>query len=111
LTGLWRDILRSLPLLLPGLIILGLSLVAGKLAARKSRRVLRDRIQARLLRNVIAGGIGVLVFLVGTYIVLRVSGLHPPDKRAAIRRTRWSGLFTLLITPQTQGYDATVGSQ
>lgn len=75
LRGLWRDILRSLPLLLIGMLILGLSVGAGVLAARKSRSVLRDRIQARLLRNVIAGGIGVLVILVGTYIVLRVSGL------------------------------------
>jgi len=72
---LWRDFLRSLPLLFLGLFILGLSVGAGLLAARKSRSVLRDRIQARLLRNVIAGGIGVLVILVGTYIVLRVSGL------------------------------------
>ncbi len=75
LKGLWRDFLRSLPLLLFGMIILGLSAGAGLLAARLTRSVLHDRIQARLLRNVIAGGIGVLVFLVGTYIVLRVSGL------------------------------------
>lgn len=75
LRGLWRDLLRSLPLLFLGLIILALSVLAGKLAARKSRAVLHDRIQARLLRNVIAGGIGVMVILVGTYIVLRVSGL------------------------------------
>ncbi len=75
LMGLWRDFLRSLPLVFLGLLILGLSLGAGILAARKSRSVLRDRIQARLLRNVIAGGIGVMVILVGTYIVLRVSGL------------------------------------
>ena len=75
LMGLWRDFLRSLPLLFLGLLILGLSVGAGLLAARKARSLLRHRIQARLLRNVIAGGIGVLVFLVGTYIVLRVSGL------------------------------------
>ena len=75
LMGLWRDFLRSLPFLFLGLLILGLSVGAGLLVARKTRSVLRYRIQARLLRNVIAGGIGVLVFLVGTYIVLRVSGL------------------------------------
>ncbi len=75
LMGLWRDLLRSLPLLFIGLIILGLSVGAGLLAARETRSRLRHRIQARLLRNVIAGGIGMLVFLVGTYIVLRVSGL------------------------------------
>jgi small-conductance mechanosensitive channel len=72
---LWRDVLRSLPLLFLGLLILGLSVGTGLLAARGTRSLLRRRIQARLLRNVVAGGIGVLVFLVGTYIVLRVSGL------------------------------------
>lgn len=72
---LWTDFLRSLPMLFFGLFILGLSVGAGMLAARRTRSVLRRRIQARLLRNVIAGGIGVFVFLVGTYIVLRVSGL------------------------------------
>lgn len=75
LKGLWRNFLLSLPLLFLGLFILGLSWGAGLLAARKSRSVLRHRIQARLLRNVLAGGIGVAVFLIGTYIVLRVSGL------------------------------------
>jgi small conductance mechanosensitive channel len=75
LMGLWRDFLRSLPLLFVGLLILGLSVGAGLLAAGRTRSALRQRIQARLLRNVIAGGVGVLVFLVGTYIVLRVSGL------------------------------------
>lgn len=75
LMGLWRDFLRSLPLLLLGLVILGLSVGAGLLAARRTRSLLRHRVQARLLRNVVAGGLGVMVFLVGTYIVLRVSGL------------------------------------
>lgn len=75
LLGLWRDFLRSLPLLFVGLLILGLSVGAGLLTARKTRLLLRDRIQARLLRNVIAGGVGVLLILMGTYIVLRVSGL------------------------------------
>lgn len=75
LTALWRDLLRSLPFLFLGLLILALSVGAGLLAARKTRSLLRHRIPARLLRNVIAGGIGVVVVLVGTYIVLRVSGL------------------------------------
>lgn len=75
LMGLWRDFLRSVPLLFLGLLILGLAMGAGLLSARKSRSLLRHRIQARLLRNVIAGGVGVLVLLAGIYIVLRVSGL------------------------------------
>lgn len=75
LMGLWRDLLRSLPLLFLGLLSLGLSVGAGLLAGRKTRSLLRQRIHARLLRHGLAGGFGVLVFLVGTYIVLRVSGL------------------------------------
>lgn len=75
LLGLWRDFIRSLPLFILGLLILALSVGVGLLAAGRTRVVLRDRIQARLLRNVIAGGIGLLVILFGTYIVLRVSGL------------------------------------
>lgn len=37
--------------------------------------MLRRRVQANLLRNVMARGMGVSVFLFGVYIILRVSGL------------------------------------
>ena len=75
LAALWRDFIRSLPFFLVGLFILALSAVAGMLATGGAKEFLRQRIEARLLRTVIAGTVGVLVFLVGTYIVLRVSGL------------------------------------
>lgn len=75
LLELWRDVIRSLPFFLFGLIILTLSAGAGMLAARGARVFLRQRIRANLLRNVIDRGIGVLVFLVGVYIILRVAGL------------------------------------
>ncbi|MEX0643556.1 MAG: mechanosensitive ion channel family protein [Pirellulales bacterium] len=72
---LWRDFLRSLPFFAFGLFILALSVGAGIVATRGARAFLRRRIRANLLRNVIARSVGVLVFLFGTYIVLRVSGL------------------------------------
>lgn len=75
LMDLWRGFIRSLPFFGFGLVILVLSVVAGALATRAGRTLLHSRVQAKLLRDVIAGGIGVLVFLFGTYIVLRVSGL------------------------------------
>ncbi len=75
LMELWRGFIHSLPFFGFGLVILVLSIVAGVLATRAGRAILRSRVQAKLLRDVIAGGIGVLVFLFGTYIVLRVSGL------------------------------------
>ena len=72
---LWRDLIRALPFLIFGLLILFLSVGASLLAARGTRRFLSRRIRTSLLRNVIARAVGVLVFLFGTYIVLRVAGL------------------------------------
>ncbi len=75
LLGLWRDFVRSLPFILFGLLILALSVVAGVLATRASRGFLQRKIQSPLLRAVVARAIGVLVFLCGVYIILRISGL------------------------------------
>ena len=72
---LWRDFIRALPLLVFGLIVMALSFGAALLATRGAKELLQHRVQARLLRTVIAGAAGALVFLLGTYIVLRVSGL------------------------------------
>lgn len=73
--GLWRDFIRALPLLAFGALVMAFSFGAAWLATRGAKVLLRERIQARLLRTVVAGATGALVFLVGTYIVLRVSGL------------------------------------
>ncbi|MDZ4744078.1 MAG: mechanosensitive ion channel family protein [Verrucomicrobiota bacterium] len=75
LSGLSRDLIRSLPFLLVALFILALSAGAGWLTARGTRKFLIGRVRAKLLRGVLAGGLGVIVFLAGTYVVLRVSGL------------------------------------
>ncbi|MDZ4806191.1 MAG: mechanosensitive ion channel family protein [Candidatus Eisenbacteria bacterium] len=75
LSALWRDFIRFLPFLVFGLFILALSAGAGWLATRSVRTLLHRRVRAKLLRGVLAFGAGVFVFLVGTYVVLRVSGL------------------------------------
>jgi small conductance mechanosensitive channel len=72
---LWRDFIRALPFFAIGLLILALSVGIGMLTTRVARAFLRRRIRANLLRNVIARGGGVLVFVFGLYLVLRVSGL------------------------------------
>jgi len=72
---LWRDFLRALPYIVFGLFILVLSAGAGWLAARVTRTFFRKRVRAKLLLGVAAWGAGLLVFLAGAYIVLRVSGL------------------------------------
>jgi small conductance mechanosensitive channel len=75
LSGLWRDFVRSIPFFIFGLFILALSAGAGWLTIRGTRAFLRRRVRAKLLRGVLARGAGFFVFLAGTYIVLRVSGL------------------------------------
>ena len=72
---LWRDFLRALPYIVFGLFILILSAGAGWMAARGTRAFFRQRVRAKLLLGVAAWGAGLLVFLAGAYIVLRVSGL------------------------------------
>ncbi len=72
---LWKDVIRSLPFFVFGSLVLLLSVGAGLLATRSLRALLQTRVRAKLLRNVIARTGGVFVFLFGTYIVLRVSGL------------------------------------
>ncbi len=72
---LWRDFLRALPYIVFGLFILVLSAGAGWMAARGTRAFFRKRVRAKLLLGVVAWGAGLLVFLAGAYIVLRVSGL------------------------------------
>ncbi len=75
LTQLWRDVLRALPLLVLGVVILVLTALVAWATTRGVRSLLARRISSRLLRGLFARGAGVLVLLIGIYIVLRISGL------------------------------------
>ncbi len=73
--GLWEDIIRALPLLALGLIILIVSTVVAWLVMRGVRGFLTDRVGSRLLRGLLSRGAGIIVLFVGVYIVLRIAGL------------------------------------
>ncbi|HEX5755051.1 MAG TPA: mechanosensitive ion channel family protein [Arenimonas sp.] len=75
LLALWREFVHSLPFLIFAMIILALSVGAGIIATRAVAAILLPRVEAQLLRSVLARGAGVLVVLAGTYVVLRISGL------------------------------------
>lgn len=75
LSNLWRDFTGKLPLIAFGCFILLLSLGAGMAANRGAQVFLRNRVRARLLQSVLALSTGALVFLIGVYVVLRISGL------------------------------------
>ena len=75
LARLWRDLIRSIPFVVFGLFIMVLSAITGVFVTRIARRLLIPRVQARLLRSLIARAAGIFVFLIGTLIILRIAGL------------------------------------
>ncbi|MDP1663015.1 MAG: mechanosensitive ion channel family protein [Phycisphaerales bacterium] len=75
LRGLGRDLLSALPMIAFAVIVLLIAAALGWFASRSVREVLRARVAARLLRSLLSRGAGLLVFLTGVYIVLRISGL------------------------------------
>jgi small conductance mechanosensitive channel len=90
---LWRDLIRSLPWFVFGLFILVLSVGASRLATRGTLAFIGQRIQVKLLRNVIARGASVFVFLFGFYVVLKVAGLT----QLALTVVGGTGLIGLVV--------------
>jgi small-conductance mechanosensitive channel len=93
LRQLERDTLRWFPFFLLALVIFAIACLAGVVATRRSRRLLQRRIDAPLLREVVAHTIGFLVLVIGVYLVLRVSGLT----RLALTVMGGTGLVGLVI--------------
>jgi len=78
ITGLRQQgqaFLRAIPLLGFSIVILFITWLIARLAVRASRAYLQGRKLNVLLRNVIANSIGLLVFLVGLYIIFQIAGL------------------------------------
>jgi small conductance mechanosensitive channel len=69
------NLVRSLPLMACGIVILVLAYAAALVATRWMRKVLDRRIYAPLLREVFARCAGLLVVVVGLYVTLRIANL------------------------------------
>ncbi|MBK5964870.1 mechanosensitive ion channel protein MscS [Thiocystis minor] len=93
ISALWRDFIRAMPFVLFGLLILALSVGTALLATHGVRTLLRQRIQTKLLRTVIARAAGGLVVLCGVYLILRVSGLT----QLALTLVGGTGLIGLIL--------------
>jgi small conductance mechanosensitive channel len=89
----WRGTVKSLPLILFALIILALFWLAARVVAAISRRLLTRRQVKPLLREVAAKAIAIPVFLIGLYVVLRISGLT----RLAVTILGGTGIAGLII--------------
>ncbi|MEO6786877.1 MAG: mechanosensitive ion channel domain-containing protein [Chthoniobacteraceae bacterium] len=93
LRELLKDTIAAIPFLAMGLIVLLLSVLAAFMASRLGARFFRTRIESPLLRDVIVKTVGVLVLLIGLYLVLRVVGLA----RLALSLLGGTGLIGLAL--------------
>jgi small-conductance mechanosensitive channel len=75
LEDLGRSIIGALPFVLFAFVVLGIGWLLARVAAALTRRALRRRTIAPLLREVLAKIAGAAVFVLGLYIVFRVAGL------------------------------------
>ena len=88
-----RRAILAIPYIFFAAILLTLSWWAAKLIAAIVRRVLGKRLQAPLIREFFSRAAGLLLFLIGVYLVLRVAGLT----RLAASVLGGTGLIGLII--------------
>ena len=75
LRELARDTVRQSPMIVLGLLLLFATWVATGWSRRGASSFLRARLKGQLLRDVVSRAIAIPVFLLGLYLVLRISGL------------------------------------
>lgn len=75
LTDLGRSFVLGLPTLVFALIVLPIAWVCSRLVSKLCHRMLPRSVNSELLRRLVAGCIGAIVFLVAIYLVLRFAGL------------------------------------
>lgn len=90
---IWFDVIRSLPFVAFGILILLLAWLLAGLSTRTLHWLLRRNLTNHLLRHVFARAIGFLVFLAGLYLVLQVAGLT----RLAVTVLGGTGLIGLVL--------------
>lgn len=88
-----RSAVQGAPLFLIAVVMLVLTWFAARLSVRIAGRLFQRRIPNRLLRQVATNGVAVPVFLLGLYLVLRVSGLS----QMAVTVVGGTGLVGLVI--------------
>jgi small-conductance mechanosensitive channel len=93
LRQLGRTVLGAVPLIVFGLFVLFLSWMAARLTAVVARRALQRRDWNPLLTNVVAWAVGLLILLIGLYVVFQVTGLTS----AALTVVGGTGLLGLIL--------------
>lgn len=93
LEELARKIVQSLPLAAVAFVILLLTVLATGVARKVTRALLKSRVEQSILLSVAVNTVGVIVFLIGVYLVLKVAGLT----RLATTVVGGTGLVGLVV--------------
>lgn len=93
LKQLGRDTASVLPLIAIALVVMAVFYILARLSAVFTRWLTRNRLDSKLLRQVAGNVVGVLIFVVGAYVALRVSGLT----RLAVTILGGTGLVGLAL--------------
>lgn len=93
LQKLGAETVQNSPLIAIGLLLLVATWFASTWSVRSARWLLRRRLHSALLRDVVARAVAVPVFLLGLYLVLKVSGLT----RLAMTVLGGTGLLGLIL--------------
>ncbi len=93
LNDLLRGFIRLLPLIVVAMAVIAISWIFARLAVYVLRRRLLAKSLSRLLREVLARAGGILVMLVGLYLVLRIAGLT----QLALTVVGGTGLIGLIL--------------
>lgn len=87
------DTVRNSPLIALGLLLLGATWFVAKWSTMVARTLFSTQFKSQLLRDVAARAIAIPVFLLGLYVVLRISGLT----RLAMTVLGGTGLVGLVV--------------
>lgn len=91
--SLWREVIHSLPLILIGLVVLGVTLLVAGTLSRVIVRLFGATGESDLLRSVVRRAVYLVIVLIGFYFFLRISGLT----RIAIAMISGTGLIGLIL--------------
>jgi len=75
LRDLWGNIIQSIPLIIFSVLVLVVTWIIIRLSMTATRASLRHYLKNPLLSNVAAYTLGIIIFVIGFYIILQVAGL------------------------------------
>ncbi len=89
----WRGFVKSLPSMIIGIIILIAAWGLARLGSWMTRALLRRKFRKSLLQDVIARGVGILIFLLGVYLIFEIADLTG----AALTIISGTGLLGIIL--------------